>query len=72
MSEDYCKLLKEAMRDEEKGRELYQKLIASIGKPDYLPIEDTLPREVLISILHQEDNHERLLRLIHSLRCPVK
>lgn len=72
MSEEYCKLLKEAMKDEEKGKELYRKLIASIGKPDYLPVEATLPREVLISILNQEDAHERLLRIIHALQCPIK
>lgn len=60
------------MKDEEKGKEFYRKLIASIGKPGHLPVEDTLPREVLISILNQEDSHKRLLRIIHDLRCSRK
>jgi len=60
----FCELLQEALADEYKAPELYQKLVGA-GK-------DALVREVFISIIREEDNHAKLLEVIKSLRCPIK
>lgn len=63
----FCELLREAINDEQKAGAMYQKLIAST---DILP--NPLHREVLISVLKEEDSHERLLEVIRSLKCPIR
>jgi rubrerythrin len=68
----FCELLDEAIKDEENAPKMYTKLIASIVEGDYLAVERTLAREVIISIIHQEEDHGSLLRLIRAEQCPVK
>jgi len=68
----FCELIREAINDEDKAQAMYQELIGSAGWTEYLSVEDTLSREVLISILKEEDSHERLLGVIRSLKCPIK
>jgi len=68
----FCGLLDEAIKDEENAPRMYTKLVASIAEGGYLPVEATLAREVIISIIHQEEDHGSLLRLIRAEQCSVK
>jgi rubrerythrin len=68
----FCELLNDAIKDEENAPKMYTKLVASISEHGYLPVEATLAREVIIAIIHQEEDHGSLLRLIRAEQCPVK
>ena len=68
----FCELLKDAVKDEEKATEMYRNLIASVGTPEYIDVELTIPREVLIAINRQEDDHRRILEVIRAYHCPIK
>ena len=39
---------------------------------EYLPVEDTLAREVVLTIIKQEGTHEAMLKAIEYLKCPIE
>lgn len=65
----FCKLLNDVIKDEENAPKMYTKLVASISEGGYLPVEATLAREIMISIIHQEEDHGSLLRVIRAEHC---
>lgn len=66
----FCELLKEAIDDESKAQAMYQNLLGEWK--DYLPVEDSLSREVILSIIKQEGTHEAMLKTIEYLKCPIE
>jgi len=64
-----CERLREAIDDESKAQVMYGELLKEWK--DYLPVEDTLSREVILSIIKQEGTHEALLKTVQFLKCPI-
>ncbi len=67
---EFCKKLREAIGDEGGAQTMYGNLLKEWK--DYLPVEDTLAREVILTIIKQEGTHEAMLKVIEILKCPIK
>jgi len=60
----FCKLLDDAIKDEEMAPKVYEQL-ATLE-------EKGLAREVFITIAHQERDHKALLEKIKLNRCEIR
>lgn len=65
-----CKRLHEAIADESGAQTMYGDLLKEWK--DYLPVEDTLAREVILAVLKQEGTHEAMLKAIGFMKCPIE
>jgi hypothetical protein len=72
MSEDFCKMIDDALGEESKGKKFYLDVVDKANKLELDPKTKALMEEILSSLSQAEAGHYETLKKIKDEFCPMK